>query len=96
MKLLINLSIPEPQPQQPAEPQNPQEQKCSLEDNVRELLDLIESGHESIVEWRVINRLYSDLQSPKYKNNPKAQNIREMIEPILAKNGFHKVPQGAH
>lgn len=60
------------------------------------MLELIESGHESIIEWRCINRLYKDLCHSKYKNNKRVANLKRMIEPVLAKHGFHKVPQNDH
>ncbi len=76
-------------------PQEPRKcPKLSIEDKVKSALELIDSGHESAVEWRMINRLYRDLC--KLKKNPRVENLKQMIEPVLAKFGFHKVTAGEH
>lgn len=70
--------------------------RLSVEDKVREALDLIESGHESSIEWRMISRLYRDLKamSGGKRKSPRVRNLIKMIEPVLAKYGYHGVDAG--
>lgn len=65
------------------------EEKC-VEDEVREALDLIESGHESYVEWKLINKLARELRSRK---DARSRNLMSMIDPILQKYGMHGVEE---
>jgi hypothetical protein len=67
----------------------PKPQKLSVEDKVRHALDLIESGHTSRVEWKMINGLYTELK--KMKPSPRVSNLIDMIKPVLAKFGYHDV-----
>lgn len=60
-----------------------------IESRVRELLEKLESGHESHREWLVLNSLYRDLSARK--QSPRVRNLMGMIEPILGKYGYHKV-----
>jgi hypothetical protein len=64
--------------------------KPSLEEKVRDLLLHIDTGgHDAHVEWEYIKKLYRKLQ--EVKQTPKVKNLRDMIEPVLAKYGHHKV-----
>jgi hypothetical protein len=87
IKLMLELPMPAPAP---APVQQKKEPEYSVEDKVREALECIDSGHESGVEWSMINRLYSDLCKLK-KPNDRAKNLKKMIEPVLAKFGYHKI-----
>lgn len=95
IKLMLELPMPavsaEPVKQKSQEPKTPE---VPVEDRVKEALDCIDSGHDSKVEWSMINRLYRDLKALK-KPNDRARNLIKMIEPVLSKYGYHKVPAGA-
>lgn len=86
MKIQIALEMPEPKAEKSSEKLLP----LSVEDKVRSALDLIDSGHESRVEWSMINRLYKALCNAP-KKNKRMQNLLDMIEPVLAKYGFSEV-----
>lgn len=82
MKIQISLSMPEPEaPKKPFPP--------SIEEQVRHCLELIESGYRSDREWLTISKLYKSLQGKK--KTPRVQNLINMIEPVLAHFGYHKV-----
>ena len=89
IKLMPELPMPAPAPA-PAVQKKPETPKVPLEDKVREALECIDSGYESGVEWAMINRLYSDLKKLK-KPSDRAENLMRMIEPVLAKFGYHGV-----
>ena len=75
----------------PRELRKPEPEVCPrrpIEDQVRESLELIESGHESSIEWRAIQGLYEQLT--KMKQTPRIRNLRDMIRPVLSKYGYHK------
>lgn len=93
VKLMLEIPMPTPAPQKPVQRAEPQEQKASVEDKVREALDCIDSGHDSAVEWSMINRVYKDLMALK-KPSPRAKNLMGMIEPVLEKYGYFEVPAG--
>lgn len=63
----------------------------SIEEQVRECIECIESGHESKVEWKLLNRTYAKLL--KLKKTPRVRNLIKMIEPLLAKHGQYGVPE---
>lgn len=64
-------------------------QPPSAEEQIREALELINTGCESYVEWKMVNKAYKQLLSlPRTSKN---QNLINMIEPVLAKFGYHKV-----
>lgn len=74
----------------PKEITRPHEDACEprpIEDEIRESLELIESGHDSNIEWRAIKGLYSQLT--KMKQTSRVKNLRDMIKPVLSKYGFH-------
>ncbi len=83
MELLLKLCIPSPG--QPKEPKGPPPRP--IEDEVREMLDLVNSQEESLIEWKALKRFYSDLC--KRPQTPRIHNLREMIKPTLARYGFH-------
>lgn len=85
MKLQILVEMPHPAPEKTEKAPV----GLSIEDKVRDALDCIDSGYDSRVEWLMINKLYSELQ--KRKQTPRVQNLRKMIEPVLAKFGYHGV-----
>ncbi len=85
-KISLIIEMPHPGPIQHAEP-------LSVEDQVRDALDCIMSGHDSKVEWKFINKVYKSL---KAKKNPsdKVKNLIAMINPVLNKFGYHGVGTG--
>jgi hypothetical protein len=83
LKIMIEMAPP------PAAPKKkPSEDKSSVEEKVRYALDCIESGHKSEQEWLLVNKLYKNICQHK-KPNQRMQNIKDMIEPVLKKYGYH-------
>lgn len=78
MQLSLQLQIPQPSDQ-------PQ---CSVEDSIREVLDCIDSGYDSDVEWIMIRRFYDAIC--QMRETPRIYNLKQMIEPVLAKYGYFK------
>lgn len=85
MKILIALGMPEPQAESPAKPK-PAE-RLSIEDQVRDAIECVESGYRSDVEWVLLNKLYKDLRGRK--QTPRIRNLLKMIQPVLSKFGYH-------
>lgn len=81
----IQVCMPDPQGPNTSEKHLP----LSIEDQVKDAIDCIDSGYKSDVEWLMINKLYSELE--KKKPTPRVKNLMSMIEPVLAKYGYHKV-----
>lgn len=74
----------------PRELTKPHEDACEprpIEDEVRDSLELIESGYESSIEWKAIQGLYKQLT--QMKQTPRVTNLRDMIRPVLSKYGYH-------
>lgn len=85
-QIKLTIEMPEPGPIQHAE-------KLSIEDEIRDCLDCIMSGHDSKREWKVVNKVYREL---KAKSNPskRVQDLIAMIDPVLNKFGYHGVGTG--
>lgn len=83
-RIMLNIAVPEPRPS--ASKSNGK----SLEDQVREAIDLVDTGYCSHVEWLLLNKLYKSLCCLS-KQTPRVKNLKAMIEPVLAKYGYHKV-----
>lgn len=62
----------------------------SVEDRVRESLELIDSGYCSDIEWLMINKLHKQLVSMPGKNS-RIRNLIDMIEATMRKYGYHGV-----
>lgn len=60
----------------------------SVESRVRDMIDCIESGYDSSVEWIALNKFYDSIRGRK---DGKAKNLIRMIEPVMAKYGQHGV-----
>jgi hypothetical protein len=88
MKVQILLDM---EPSMPKEKYPVPANETSIEDDVREAIDCIESGHDSVVEWKMINRLYKELRD--MKKTPRVTNLIAMIEPVMAKYGLHGVSE---
>lgn len=83
--LLIQIGVPEPAVTR----QEGKEAPMSVEDKVRHAIDLVDSGYCSDVEWILLNRFLKTLYNKK--QTPRVKNLIGMIEPVLAKYGYHKV-----
>lgn len=81
IKISVSLAMPTEKSKYPQPP--------SAEQQIREALDLIDTGCESYVEWKMINKAYKQLLT--LPRNEKNQNLINMIEPVLAKFGYHRV-----
>lgn len=85
MRIMIEM----PEPQAPSATQ--QALPLSVEDKVKHALDMIDSSCKSDIEWLMINKLYKELCAVE-KKSPRIENLVAMIEPLLAKFGYHGVP----
>jgi hypothetical protein len=86
VKISIVLEASAPTKKYPVEAR-----KTPLEDTIRECVDCIESGHDSVVEWKTLNKLYKELRARK--KTPRVTNLIKMIEPTLQKYGLHGVSE---
>jgi len=64
--------------------------KATIEEEVRQAVEMIESGHDSYVEWKLLNKLAKELRDRK---DPKSKNLMDMIDPVLSKYGMHGVSE---
>lgn len=62
----------------------------SVEDEVRQAIEMIDSGHDSYVEWKLLNKLAKELRTRK---DARSKNLMEMIDPVLQKYGMHGVSE---
>lgn len=85
-KISISMSLEMPRRDSPPT----YTKRCSVEEKVREALELIDSGHDSRVEWEMIIRLYRTLRNTK-KKTKRMVNLIQMIEPVLEKFGYYEV-----
>ena len=61
-----------------------------VEEQVRQAIEMIDSGHDSYVEWKLLNKLAKELRSRK---DARSKNLMEMIDPVLQKYGLHGVSE---
>ena len=87
-QIMISLSVPSPESTAKKE----EIKSTPLEDEIRDALELIDSGHESHVEWIMINKVFKALQD-RPKKSPRVQNLINMIQPVLSKYGYHGTPK---
>ncbi len=85
MQLVLRLNMPPPGHPTP----HREEKSVLIEDKVRQAIELIDSGYCSDTEWLMVNKLYKALR--KRKPTPRIRNLLAMIEPVLAKFGYHEV-----
>lgn len=62
----------------------------TVEEQVRQAIEMIDSGHDSYVEWKLLNKLAKELRS---RNDARSKNLMEMIDPVLQKYGLHGVSE---
>lgn len=80
MRFSVQLEMPDPDTSAASQPPSPEEQ-------VRNAVDLVESGYCSDTEWLLLNKLYQDLcERPE---TPRIRNLLQMVEPVLSKYGYH-------
>jgi hypothetical protein len=83
VKILVDIQMPETA-EKTVVP------KLSVEQQVRDAIELIESGYDSIIEWKMIKRIYEDLMKRGPSRwNTRHRNLIKMIEPTLSKYGYH-------
>lgn len=78
-KILIKLEMPS------GEKAEKKEQK-SIEEKVRETIELVDSQYCSETEFIMLKGFLRDLY--KMKKTPRVKNLIEMIEPVLQKYGY--------
>lgn len=88
VRILVELGMPNGSPSE-----KPAPQKETVEEQVRQALECIESGHDSRVEWITINRIYKYLTGLK-RPSARANNLLRMLSPVLSKYGYHGVSSG--
>lgn len=84
-QITIMLNLGHPGSQSRLTP--PEKPSKSIEEEVRESLELVESGHASSVEWRALRGLYASLV--KLPQNSRIKQLRKQIKPVLSKYGYH-------
>lgn len=66
--------------------------KLSVEERIRDALDLIESGFDSHQEWILVNKVYRDLMGiPEDKRSERVCSLIDMMDEVLKKYGIHGV-----
>lgn len=85
LKIMLNM-----EPPKAGSCAYPQKEEKSIEEEVREALELIDSGHESYTEWKMINKLARELRTRK---DSRSKNLLSMIDPILEKYGIYGVEE---
>lgn len=60
------------------------EEGISLESKVKDMIDLIESGHNSSREWIALNKFYDSIKDRK---DQRSQDLIKMIQPTMSKYG---------
>lgn len=85
VKLAISLQMPSSEPQKKYE----ECKRPPVEDRIRQALENILSDRDSHEDWILINKIYKSLCSMK-KLSSRGRNIKNMIEPVLAKFGYYK------
>ena len=84
IKVLVQMDSP-PSPEATKQTCPPR----SIEERVRDLLEIADSGKDSSLEWNILRRLYRDLQ--KRKGNSRVDNLIQMLEPVMHKFGYYEV-----
>ena len=85
MSTIVIMQMPEPSKSKEA---RPLPEKIPVEAEVRDMIECIESGEDSAVQWITLNKLYGAIKDRK---DSRALNLKKMIEPTLAKYGQHGV-----
>jgi hypothetical protein len=87
MKIQIMLQTEPPAPSKNKSIEKPD---TSIEEEVRQAIEMIDSGHDSYVEWKLLNKLARELRPRK---DARSKSLMEMIDPVLQKYGMHGVEE---
>jgi Ca2+-binding EF-hand superfamily protein len=87
MKIQIMLQT---EPPAPSKNKSIEKSDTSIEEEVRQAIEMIDSGHDSYVEWKLLNKLARELRPRK---DARSKNLMEMIDPVLQKYGMHGVEE---
>ena len=68
------------------QPLPPEDKIASVEEEVKQAVEMIESGHDSLTEWKLLNKLCRELSKRK---DSRSKNLMKMIEPVMSKYGMH-------
>ena len=90
MKLQIMLSMDPPSKEKTSRDYAGKDDVPSVEEEVRQAIEMIESGHDSYMEWKLLNKLAKELRTRK---DARSKNLMEMIDPVLSKYGMHGVSE---
>lgn len=85
-KIAIMIEVHQEPPAPTSTEPGPGYGKPSLEQKVRDALEIVDSGHKSDVEWAYIKKVYQQLRPQR---DMRSREICEMIEPILQKYDIH-------
>lgn len=89
MKLQIMLDM-EPPAKEKSAAYPSRDEQTSVEDEVKQAIEMIDSGHDSYVEWKLLNKLAKELRTRK---DARSKNLMKMIDPVLQKYGLHGVSE---
>jgi hypothetical protein len=93
MRLLVSLELPKEshgcggQCSKCKPPVAEHRKKPTVEEQVRSMIDLVQSDRDSSTEWRALRSFYSDLH--KMKRTARIENLIKLIKPVLATYGYH-------
>lgn len=90
MQIKLLLQLEPPKQEKTKIHREIEESKPSIEEEVRNAIELIDSGHDSYVEWKMLNKLARELQGRKDK---RSKDLMKMIDPVLSKYGIYGVPE---
>ncbi len=86
-KITLVLDLGTPEIGKTKRPLTAGKSACTIEEQVREMIECIESDEDSNVEWRALKGLYADLV--KMKQTDRIKRLRKTIKPVLSKYGIH-------
>lgn len=89
MKIQVMLAM-EPPSKEKTQGCGCEDDRTSVEEEVKQAIELIESGHDSYMEWKLLNKLATELRTRK---DARSKNLMEMIDPVLQKYGLHGVSE---
>lgn len=82
MKIHIELEMPGPDTKVPDIMKEP-----SIEDKIRSMIDMLDTGHSDHVDWETLRRLHQKLANVPNPNK-RQKNLLDMLEPIMQKYGY--------
>jgi hypothetical protein len=94
MKLSIMIDMPIPSREKTSSHPQPlpvTDKVASVEEEVKNAIEAIDSGRDSRVEWKLLNKLCRELRKRK---DPRSKNLMKLIEPVMNKYGMHGVSEG--